>query len=157
MPRFWQRQNIRFLTFSTNLAEVNALVVEHLDAMRSVVGDEDLLSVVDHHSIGKLQMLGAAELVEDITGLIKDDDAHDFALDDDDAAFVVHCDTAWMLQNVGTEFPHKLPVLVVNLDLERGAKKVVISFYVKTTKKGHKGYLEVNRERERETFYLIAV
>ena len=116
------------------MAEVNALVVEHLDAVRPVVGDEDLLSVVDHHSIGKLQVLGAAELVEDITGLIEDDDAHDFALDDDDAALVVHCHPTWMLQNVGTEFPHKLPVLVVNLDLKKVAKKVVISFYVKAIK-----------------------
>ena len=117
MPRFWQRQNIRFLTFSTNLAEVNALVVEHLDAMRSVVGDEDLLSVVDHHSIGKLQVLGAAELVEDITGLIKDDDAHDFALHDDNAALVVHRNATWVLEDIGTKLTNKLAVLVVNLDL----------------------------------------
>ena len=112
----------RPLTFSTNLAEVNALVVEHLDAVRPVVRDEDFLSVVDHHSIGKLQVLGAAELVEDVTGLIEDDDAHDFALDHDDPALVVHRHPAWMLQNVGTEFPHKLPVLVVNLDLQREKK-----------------------------------
>ena len=131
------------------MAEVNALVVEHLDAVRPVVGDEDLLSVVDHHSIGKLQVLGAAELVEDITGLIEDDDAHDFALDDDDAALVVHCHPTWMLQNVGTEFPHKLPVLVVNLDLKKVAKKSSHKFLCE----GHKGYLEVNRE----TFYLIAI
>ena len=101
------------------MAEVNALVVEHLDAMRSVVGDEDLLSVVDHHSIGKLQMLGTSKLVEDISRLVKNDHAHYFTLHNYDAAFIVHGNTSWVLEDVGTKFAHKLTILVVNLDLKR--------------------------------------
>ena len=51
------------------------------------------------------------------TYLIEDDDAHDLALDDDDAALVVDADAARVLQDVGAELAHELPVLVVDLHL----------------------------------------
>ena len=50
--------------------------------------------------------------------LIKDDDPHDFALDDDDAALVVDAHAARVLQDVGAKLADELAVLVVDLDLE---------------------------------------
>ena len=90
--------------------------------MSSVVRNENLLAVVDHHAVGELQVLGAAKLVQDVAGLVEDDHAHHLALHDDDAALVVDGDSSRMLQDIGTEFAHKLTVLVVNLDLERIVK-----------------------------------
>lgn len=69
--------SVASLTFAANLSEVSTLVVEDLDAMSAIVRDEDLLSIVDNDTIGKLEMLGAAKLVQDVAQLIKDDDAHD--------------------------------------------------------------------------------
>ena len=60
----------------------------------------------------------ATELVEDIPHLVKDDDPHDLALDDDDAAAVVRGDSAGMLQDVGSELPDELSVLGEYLDLQ---------------------------------------
>lgn len=48
---------------AADLPQEHALVVEDFDAVGAVVADEDLFLVVDHHSVGKLQMLAAAELV----------------------------------------------------------------------------------------------
>ena len=62
-------------------------------------------------------MLRTAELVQHVAHLIENDDAHHFALDDDDAALAVDRDAARMLQHVGSEFASKLAVLVVDLDL----------------------------------------
>ena len=53
-----------------------SLVVENFDAVRSVVANEDLLSVVDDDTIRKLQVFGAAKLVENISHLIEDDNTH---------------------------------------------------------------------------------
>lgn len=105
---------------TTDLSQVLALVVEHLHAVRPVVGYEDLLFVVDHHAVRELQVLGAAELHEHVAGLVEYDDTHDFALDHHDAPFVVDGDAARMLQYVGPEFADKLPVLVVDLYLVCG-------------------------------------
>ena len=61
--------------------------------------------------------------------LIEDDDAHDLALDDDDAALVVDADAARVLQDVRPELAHELTVLVVDLDLKSmGRKDMIISF-----------------------------
>lgn len=106
------------LTLGANLAEVGSLVAEDLDAVGPVVGDEDLLPVVDHHAVGELEVLGAPELVQHVSHLVKDDDAHDLALDDDDAALVVDADAARVLQDVGAELAHELAVLVVYLHLK---------------------------------------
>ena len=86
--------------------------------MSSVVRNENLLAVVDHHAVGELQVLGAAKLVQDVAGLVEDDHAHHLALDDDDAAFVVDGDSPRVLKDIGTEFSYKLTVLVVDLDLK---------------------------------------
>ena len=51
------------LTFSSDLPQVLSLVVENFDAVCSVVRDENLLTVVDHHPVGKLEVFGATELV----------------------------------------------------------------------------------------------
>lgn len=104
------------------MPEVDPFVIKHLNAMSSVVRNENLLAVVDHHAVGELQVLGAAKLVQDVAGLVEDDHAHHLALHDDDAALVVDGDSSRMLKDIGTEFAHKLTVLVVNLDLERIVK-----------------------------------
>lgn len=105
---------------AADLPQVLALVVEHLDAVRPVVGYEDLLFVVDHHTVGEFQVLGTAELDQHVAGLVEYDDAHHLALDHHDAALVVDGDAARVLQYVGAELAHELPVLVVDLDLVRG-------------------------------------
>ena len=64
-------------TFASNLPQEVAVIVEHLDAVSSVVADEDLLSVIDHDTVRELQVLGTAELVEDVSHLIKNNDTHD--------------------------------------------------------------------------------
>ena len=64
-------------TFASNLSQEVPVIVEHLDAVSSVVADEDLLSVVDHDAVGELQVLGAAKLVEYVSHLIKNNDTHD--------------------------------------------------------------------------------
>ncbi len=42
---------MKIVTFSSDLTQIDSVVVEDFDAVRSVVGDEDLLTVVDHHTI----------------------------------------------------------------------------------------------------------
>ena len=106
------------LTFSTNLSEVDTFVVKHLNAVSSVIRNENFLPIVDHYPIGELQVLGAAKLVEDVAGLVEDDHAHHLALHDDDATFVVDGDAPGVLKNIGTEFAYKLTILVVDLDLK---------------------------------------
>ena len=107
----------KFITFTTNLPEVDLFIVEDLDTVRSVVRDENFLAIVNHYSIGKLQMLGTTKLIENIATLVKNDDSHDFALNDYDTTLVVHGNSSGMLQNVGTKFTHKLAILIVNLNL----------------------------------------
>ena len=102
---------------AADLSGVDALVVEDLDAVRPVVADEDFLLVVDDHAVRELQVLGATELVQHVAQLVEDDHAHDFTLDDDDAALAVNRDAARVLQDVRTELAHKLSVLVVDLHL----------------------------------------
>ena len=64
-------------------------------------------------------MLGTTKLIENIATLVKNDDSHDFALDDNDSSLAVDANTARVLKNVGTELTDKLTVLVVYLDLEQ--------------------------------------
>lgn len=111
------------LTFPADLSQVLALVVEYFDAVCPIVGYEYLLAVVDDDPVGELEVLGAAKLVQDLAQLIEDDDAHHLALDHDDATVAVHAHAARVLQDVGSELAHKLPVLVVNLDLQKTLEK----------------------------------
>lgn len=106
--------------FASDLPQEVAVIVEHLNAVSSVVADEDLLPVIDHNAVGELQVLGAAKLVEDVSHLIKNNDTHDLALDNNDPPLVVHADAAGMLENVRAKLPDKLSVLVVDLNLMRG-------------------------------------
>ena len=76
-------------SFTANLTEIVSLVVEDLHTVSSVVADVDLHAVVDNNPIGELQVARAAELVEDIADHVEDDDPHDLALHDNDAAVVV--------------------------------------------------------------------
>ena len=46
-------------TLTTDLSQVVALVVKHLDTVRPVVADEHLLVVVNSHAIGEFKMPGA--------------------------------------------------------------------------------------------------
>lgn len=104
-------------SFAANLAQVHAFVAEDLDAMGAIVADEDLLLVVHHHPVGELQMFGAAEFLQHCAGLVEDDDPHHFAFHHHDASLIVDGDASRVLENVGAEFAHKLPILVVDLDL----------------------------------------
>ena len=52
------------------MPEIDSVVVEDLDAVRAVVGDEDLLAVVDDDAVRELQMLGASKFVEDVAHLV---------------------------------------------------------------------------------------
>ena len=63
-------------TFAADLSEEVAFVVEDLDAVGSVVADEDLLPVVDDHPVGELQVLRAAELVQHVAKLVEDNHPH---------------------------------------------------------------------------------
>lgn len=103
---------------SSNLAQEDTLIVEDLYAVGPVVADENLFFVVHHHTIRKLEVLGAAEFVQHIAHLIKDDDAHYLAFHDDNSTLVVNGHSSGMLQNVGTELPHELTILIVDLYLQ---------------------------------------
>ena len=65
-----------FLTFSSYLSQVVALIVKHLDTVRPVVANEDLLPVVDNHAVGKLQVFGATEFVQQVALLVKNNHSH---------------------------------------------------------------------------------
>ena len=108
----------KIITFTTNLPEVDTFIVEDLDTVSPVVWNENLLAIIDNYAIGELQMLGTTKLVENIAGLIENDDAHNLAFDYNDAAFVVDGNSSGVLQNIGAKFTHKLAILVVNLDLK---------------------------------------
>ena len=84
-----EKEKYRPTSFTANLTEIISLVVEDLDTVSSVVADVDLHAVVDNNTIGELQVARAAELVEDIADHVEDDDPHDLALHDNDAAVVV--------------------------------------------------------------------
>ena len=49
--------------FTADLAQVVALVVEHLDTVGPVVADEHLLVVIHCHAIGELKMPGVAIVI----------------------------------------------------------------------------------------------
>ena len=70
------RKRCPCFTFAADLPEEVAFVVEDLDAVGSVVADEDLLPVVDDHPVGELQVLRAAELVQHVAKLVEDDHPH---------------------------------------------------------------------------------
>ena len=63
-------------TFAADLPEEVAFVVEDLDAVGSVVADEDLLPVVDDDPVGELEVLRATKLVQHVAQLVKDDNPH---------------------------------------------------------------------------------
>ena len=73
-----------------------------------------------------------------VVHLVKDDDSHDLALDDNDSALVVDADSARMLQNVGAEFAHELTVLVVDLNLEIKKRKQNLLGNLNKIKKANK-------------------
>ena len=87
--------------------------------MSPVVTDVDLHVVIDNNAVGELQITGAAELVEDVTDHVEDDDPHDLALNDDDPATVVCGHTTGMLEYVCTELADKLSILSEDLTLYR--------------------------------------
>jgi len=83
----------------------------------AIVADEDLLFVVHYHAIREFKMLRTAKLLQDVAGLIKNDDAHYLALHYDDTPLRINGDAAWMLEDVGAKFAHELTVLIVDLYL----------------------------------------
>ena len=118
-------------TLAADLANEVARVVEDLDAVSAIVADVDLLAdgrsarrgisgIGAAHAVGKLEILGAVELLQDVAVDVEDEHTHDLALDDHDASLVVDADAARMLQDVGAELADELAVLVVDLNLMRG-------------------------------------
>ena len=79
-------------SFTANLTEIIPLIVEDLHTVSSVVADVDLHAVVDNDSIGELQVARAAELIEDVADHVEDNDPHDLALHDNDAAIIISGD-----------------------------------------------------------------
>lgn len=106
--------------FASDLPQESSLIVEDLDAVRAVIANENLLFVVDDDAVRELEVLAAAELLQNISVLIENNDTHDFALDHNDAPLAVDCDAARVLQNIRAELADKLAVLIVDLDLMRG-------------------------------------
>lgn len=104
---------------ATNLPQEGSLIIEDLDAVRAVIADENLLLVVNDDAVRELEVLAAAEFLQNISVLIENNDTHDFALDHNDAPLAVDCDAARVLQNVRAELADKLAVLIVDLDLMR--------------------------------------
>ncbi len=64
-------ETIKIVTFPSDLTQIDSVVVEDFDAVRSVVGDEDLLTVVDHHTVREFKVFRAAKFVKDIAHLKK--------------------------------------------------------------------------------------
>ena len=56
-----------------------------------------------------------------IIHLIKDDDPHDLAFDNNDPALVVDAHAPRVLQDLGPELAHELAVLIVDLNLKNNA------------------------------------
>lgn len=77
----------------------------NLDAVWLIVADVDLVtSVAGGNPVGKLDGFHDAELVQDRSGLLAEDDHSLYlALDDDDVAKPVDRHAAWVLQDVRTE------------------------------------------------------
>ena len=105
-------------TLTTNLTQEDSLVVEDFHTMSSVVTDEYFFLVVDHHTIWKLEVLGTTKFIQHITHLIKYDDTHHLALNNDDSALVVHRHSSRMLKDIRAKFTDKLAILVVDLNLK---------------------------------------
>ena len=113
------------ITFTTNLPEVDTFIVEDLDTVSPVVWNENLLAIIYNYAIGELQMLGTTKLVENIAGLIENDDPHNLTFHYNNSAFVVNGNSSGVLQNIGAKFTHKLAILVVNLDLKVNRKNML--------------------------------
>ena len=108
-------------SLAADLSQELTLVVEHLYAVGSVVAYEDLVGVIRAAaSIGKLQILGAVELVQDVAHEIENDDTHHLALDHHNTTLGVDADSARMLQDIGAELAQKVTVLIVDLNLMSG-------------------------------------
>jgi hypothetical protein len=107
-------------SLATNLTQIVAFIAEHLNAMSTIVADEDFVLVVRAHPVGEFQIARAAELLEDIAERVEDDHAHDLALNNNNTALMVDTHATGVLQNVRTEFTKELSVLVVDLNLVGG-------------------------------------
>merc|ERR1719481_1641468 len=103
--------------FSSYLPQVISLVVENLNAMGPVVTDKNLHLIVDNYPIGKLEISRAAELVEDITHHVKNDNPHDFTFDNNYPPPAVSSNPSGMLKNVGPKLPYEVAELVKDLNL----------------------------------------
>jgi precorrin-6x reductase len=73
--------------FAADLSQKVSFVRKHFDAMSAIVGNENLLTIVDDHSVRKLEMFGAAELLQYVAHLIENQNTHDFAFDHNDTTF----------------------------------------------------------------------
>ena len=91
-------------------------IVAYIDLLISILA-RIIVRIGAAYSIGKLEILGAVELLQHIAVQVKYEHTHHFALDDHNATLVVHTDAARMLQNIGAELAQELSVLVVDLYL----------------------------------------
>ena len=62
-------------SFSSNLTEILSLVGEHLDAVSTVVRDENLALVVGADTVRELEITRARELLKDVSEHVEDDDS----------------------------------------------------------------------------------
>lgn len=119
---------------SSNGTNELASVVEDLNAIQTVVTDENLILIVDTDVVRELQAIGTIEAVQEISVPVEDDDSHDLkeltefplnevdgclALDDRNTTTAVHCKSARMFQDIGSKATHETTSLVVNLNLSR--------------------------------------
>ena len=86
--------------------------------MSPVVGDENFHLVINHDPIRKFQIPRAAELVQDISHHVEDNDPHNLALHDNDSSPTVSGDASGMLKYISAKFPNEVAELGENLNLE---------------------------------------
>ena len=77
-------------SLTTNLPKIISLIVEHFDAVSAIVRDENLHLIVNHNTVGKLQVPRAGELVEHVADHVEDDNSHHLALDNHNTPPIVH-------------------------------------------------------------------
>lgn len=103
--------------FASNLAQEFTGVVENFDTVSSVVRNEDFVFVVRANAVREFEMFGALDSSLDIAVRVKDNDAHDLALNHNDSALIVNTNSTRMLEDVSAEFAQELAILIVDLNL----------------------------------------
>ena len=67
---------------ATNLTQKYALVIEHLDAMCTVVADKDLFLIVHNHAIREFEVFATAEFLQNVAKLIENYHTHNLQINE---------------------------------------------------------------------------